>query len=174
MISRPCLTPILLALLAGCPGGDHNGPPEDACALAAMEVPTATLGTGSTLFAGLADGDDVEIHQGAQGGFHVWGSVRVTGLYAGDSDHPGEPENPELVFQVTDQGGALVGDTGSLRRPLKVRRDGQVELVGEIVPLMIGSVDDLAFQQATITVSVVDFCGTTVMDTRSVRLIPGT
>jgi len=79
-----------------------------------------------------------------------------------------------VVFQVTTMDGTVVGDTGSLLRALKVRRDGQVELVGEIVPLMIGSTDDLAFQQVTLSVSITDFCGTTVMDSRSVRLIPST
>jgi len=137
-----------------------------------METPSANIGTGSTIFADLSDGDDVEVHQGAQGGFHVWGTVRVTGLYPGDRDHRSDPSNPDVVFTVTLMDGTVVGDTGSLLRALKVRRDGQVELVGEIVPMMISSVDDVAFQQATLTVSVTDFCDTTVMDSRMVRLIP--
>jgi len=176
MTTARTFTLITLALLtlSGCPDGGPNGPPPDACAVAAMETPSANLGMGATLFADLADGDDVEIHQGAQGGFHVWGTVRVAGLYPGDRDHRGDPSNPDVVFQVTTMDGTVVGDTGSLLRALKVRSDGQVELVGEIVPLMIGSTDDLAFQQVTLSVAITDFCGTTVMDSRSVRLIPST
>jgi len=176
MISPRSFPPLALALLTltGCPDGGGNGPPPDACELAAMETPSANLGMGSTLFSELNDGDDVEIHQGAQGGFHVWGTVRVTGLYAGDRDRRTDPSNPDVVFQVTKMDGTVVGDTGSLVRPLKVRSDGQVELVGEIVPLFIGSTDDLAFQQVTLSVSITDFCGTTVMDSLDVRLIPST
>ena len=49
-----------------------------------------------------------------------------------------------------------------------------MELVGEIVPLFIGSIDEVAFQQVTLAVSITDFCGTTVVDSRMVRLIPST
>jgi len=175
-MTQHAIAPLLLAstlLFAGCPQ-DSNNPPADACEQAALEAPSANLGTGSTLFAALDDGDDVEVHQGAQGGFHVWGTVRVAGLYAGDRDHPSDPSNPEVVFQVMTTDGTVVGDTGSLLRPLKVRSDGQVELVGEIVPLFIGSIDEVAFQQVTLAVSITNFCGTTVVDSRMVRLIPST
>ncbi|NOY91707.1 MAG: hypothetical protein GXP55_10950 [Deltaproteobacteria bacterium] len=159
--------------LTACSGGG-GGPPTDACEAAATETPSATLGMGSTIYAPLSDGDDVDINQGAQGGFHVWGTVRVTGLYPGVRDRRMDPSNPDVVFQVATMDGTIVGDTGSIVRPLKVRSDGQVELVGEIVPLMIGSTDDLAFQTVTLSVSITDFCGTTVMDSRSVRLVPST
>jgi len=57
---------LALALAQGCTaGGGASGP-------LAVE-----LGTGEWEFVPLADGDDVSLAAGAQGGFHIWTSVRA-------------------------------------------------------------------------------------------------
>ena len=172
-MTQHAIAPLLLAstlLFAGCPQ-DSNNPPADACEQAALEAPSANLGTGSTLFAALDDGDDLEVHQGAQGGFHVWGSVRTTGLYPGNQADYRDHANPLVRFQVALPDGTIVADTGDQRRPLNPNSTGEFDLVGQVVRLPNDSVSALANQQVSLSVSITDGCATTVMDSRNVRLI---
>lgn len=171
---RLALLPLCLAV-AGCPG-DGNGDDDDGteltCETVAQEDATCTLGTGPTTYVSLEDGDDLDIEQGAQGGFHIFGSIRVTGVLPGDPDDPQGPDSADIDFTVTTDDGTEVG-RARLRGPLKVRSDGQVELVGEVVPLDIDQIDDVAWQEATFAVTVDDACGTSVNDERRVVLTPG-
>lgn len=67
---------LVLALLASLP----------ACASASSLPPEAAqleLGTGTARFVSVADGDALEMVRGAQGGWHVWVSVRTEGLTEG-------------------------------------------------------------------------------------------
>ena len=70
-----------------------------ACAAPVDDVPheaSLELGTGSWRFESLADGQEVELVRGAQGGWHVWVSLRVRGVDA---------QNPRvtLVMQPADE-----------------------------------------------------------------------
>lgn len=56
--------PILLLLLAGC----ESGPP------------IVEVGTGTATFEPLEDGQSVPLIEGAQGGWHVWVSIRARGV----------------------------------------------------------------------------------------------
>jgi hypothetical protein len=73
--------------------------------------PDVTLGTGSDLFVPVADGDQVPIIMGLQGGFHIWGSVRARYV---------DPHQLHLVFTLFLEG----QDT-----PLTIRHD-HVDLAG--------------------------------------------
>jgi len=70
MMRFPLVGLLLLLAPAAC-GGEED------------PLPTAELQVGGSLdgisFADVADGDDVELVPGAQGGFHVWISMRVHG-----------------------------------------------------------------------------------------------
>jgi hypothetical protein len=88
------------------------------------------LGTGSWRFEPLTDGQDVELVHGAQGGWHAWISLRVTGARV---DHPSmllsmEPVDESLPrqdvsvalsFEPPDEQGAqkLIGYTGVVNDP---------------------------------------------------------
>lgn len=73
---------VLVALLAGC-GGSGAEPPGEA----AVE-----LGTGEWEMLPITDGQDVELIHGAQGGYHVWASIRADGI---------EPE--DVILEVETQ-----------------------------------------------------------------------
>ena len=146
------------------------GPAAD-CAAAARDEASVELGTGSVVFKSLEQGSDLELIQGEQGGIHTWGSARFTGVYQGVWDDPLSTTNPFLQF-------SLEGETGPLaaylpqRRPLKVRSDGTIEIVGEAIQMLATSLDEVAWQTAQFTIQLEDSCGTSVIDSRSVQLVP--
>jgi len=146
---------------------------EDLCAALVDEEPLCVLGTGSVLFEDLEDGDDLPVHQGPQGGFHVTGSLRGEGLHPGTWEDFTDPNNPRVTFSLTTDEGQL-GGYSDLPRPLKERSDGWLELVGEFVTLDIASVGEATYLNAVLSVEVTDACGTTVSDDREVLLVPGT
>lgn len=63
------------------------------------------LGTGTARFMPVEDGDELPMIKGAQGGWHVWVSVRATGLSTGvgsvEIEHqPADESEPAQVFRV--------------------------------------------------------------------------
>ena len=46
-------------------------------------APTFVVGSGKDSYAAMADGATVEIIHGPQGGYHLWGAFRVTGIASG-------------------------------------------------------------------------------------------
>lgn len=161
---------VVMAALAAC--SDPLEDPPERCDELATTAPTAALGTGSVIYAPVNSGDELEIVQGAQGGYHVWGSVRVTGVHPGVWGDLGSPLNPEVQFALDLDEGGRVSQSITVRRPFKVRSDGDVELVGEAVGLLIGSIDDAAWRDARFSISITDTCGTTVSDAVDVALVP--
>ena len=73
MISRVCMVG-LAAWLSACASANVAPPPTEAL---------LELGTGTARFIPLTDGAEVEMIHGAQGGWHVWVSVRAEGLAQG-------------------------------------------------------------------------------------------
>jgi len=69
---------IFLLTVAGLALGCGEVPPP-------AEEPALELGTGSWRFDALEDGQEVELIRGAQGGWHMWVSLRVRGV---DMDRP--------------------------------------------------------------------------------------
>jgi hypothetical protein len=85
--------------LAGCAGSAAPEPAE-----ASLE-----LGTGTARFVALDDGDEVPMVKGAQGGWHLWMSVRAEGLETSLASleiahQPADESEPE---QVTRSGVTL-------------------------------------------------------------------
>jgi len=113
-------------LVAGC----ADAPPVEDAAL--------ELGTGSWRFEPLEDGQEVELVRGAQGGWHVWISVRTRGveddrppvrLTVGPADGSRPPDEVEVALPFDpprdDGWRQLVGYTGVVNEPAC--------LVGELV-----------------------------------------
>jgi hypothetical protein len=110
-----------------------------ACGDAATEdVPSLELGTGSYRFEPLEDGQPVELVRGAQGGWHIWLSMRLRGvdlarptirLTMQPADESPAPQEVEvsLLFDPPDDNGyrELIGYTGIVQDPAC--------LVGELV-----------------------------------------
>jgi hypothetical protein len=94
----------------------------------APPAPDCEIGTGELAFEPLTDGAIVESTRGPQGGQHVWGSVRCTGIVAGDNDNPLDPNNPIVDFWI-EQDGAQVGGYRNLPRPMQ--REWGTGLLGD-------------------------------------------
>lgn len=111
--------PVLLAL--GLAVGCADAPPDEEAAL--------ELGTGSWRFEPLEDGQEVELVRGAQGGWHVWMSLRVRGM-------AGEPPPIRLTMQPADESRPI--EETEVALPFDPpREDGWRQLVG-----YTGVVDD--------------------------------
>jgi hypothetical protein len=91
---------------------------------------TLELGTGSWRFEALEDGQEVELVHGAQGGWHMWISLKVTGaavahptvrltMEPADESLPMQDVSVELPFEAPDEHGAckLIGYTGVVNDP---------------------------------------------------------
>ncbi len=68
---------LTLAALCACGGGENEPPPPDPPLDGALMLGSAAA-TGSG-FVDITDGDEVELVPGAQGGFHIWTTLRVKG-----------------------------------------------------------------------------------------------
>jgi len=106
---------------------------QQACGEAApqQEGPaTLELGTGSWRFEPLEDGQEVELVHGAQGGWHLWISLRVRhadvdhplvqlSIEPADQSLPAQEESIALPFDAKDEHDArkLIGYTGVISAP---------------------------------------------------------
>ncbi|WP_434046707.1 MULTISPECIES: hypothetical protein [Sorangium] len=138
---------VLLALAPGCAGGDE--PPAQG---------VAELGTGEWQFEPLADGQEVELAHGAQGGWHLWTSVRTLGL---------EPEGVELEVTTTVIGDPSSATTSRGRIELTELEDGRCEFIGW--PAVLGEPACAIGQPLRIRGVVTDARGTVATGERLVR-----
>lgn len=137
---------MIVLLLLACVGGD-----------ATLEV-----GTGADAFEPLTDGDDLVLVMGPQGGYHVWGSLRATGVVPGDPLNLADPKNPLIGLSLWVNG-EMVGGYQGLPRGLREDGDAWVR-VGETVVLTGLSVDDALGQTATLRAQLEDATGARLMD----------
>lgn len=89
--------PLLLTLWLGC-AADSSG------AGAGKTAPIIEMGTGEWDWEPMEEGQEIDVIQGPQGGFHLLGSVRVAGLTAGSADDLSDPTNPTTRFWVVHEG----------------------------------------------------------------------
>lgn len=150
------LLPGLVLALGACASdaGGSVGPPQ------------ATIGTGAVEFQPLADGDTVYVVLGPQGGFHIWGAVRVANLDAGNADDLSDPSNPTTVFHVYAGGQQVDADAAHYVQGLDPVGDGTFEMVGRAVILDITSDTQLDGMEIRFTVDVTAVDGTQASDER--------
>ncbi len=162
---------VALTALVAC-----SGEPKDTvltpCEEAALTPATVEVGTGSESFEPFAEGDTVGYVLGPQGGFHVWGSLRVTGMVPGDPTNLSDPENATVTYQVLYANGDLLGGFTELPRGFTpVEGDASTyEIIGETLLIAVQGVDGAEGEAVAITATVTDSCGTTVTDSRAVTL----
>ena len=80
--------PLLLMWLFACSPEDESPPLQ------------AVLGTGDWQWESLQEGDDIAVIMGPQGGYHLLGSLRVSGIEPGDPKDLSHPDNPTTRFSV--------------------------------------------------------------------------
>ena len=121
------------------------------------------LGTGPTAFAPLSDGDALDMDQGVQGLFHVYGSLRADGVVPGDPQDFSSPTNPIVSMEVM-RDGQSVGGYRDIARPLDPDPDQGFVLAGDIVLLDITAFAELEGATVLFSVDLEDMCGTRLHD----------
>ncbi|MCB9793733.1 MAG: hypothetical protein H6741_13525 [Alphaproteobacteria bacterium] len=158
----------LLLILLGCADSAVDTAP-------VVLDPALELGTGEIEWAPLVDGQELNVIQGPQGGFHVLASVRVGGVEAGDGDDLGSPLNPTVVFAAL-HGGEDITLTGEYTQGLdEIVGDApgySHELIGRFLILDIEADDVLDGEDLEMQVTFTDVNGLTLSDSRTVRCYP--
>ena len=155
---------VLLLVLATACGGDEEEDP--------VLPPSAELGTGENDFEAMDNGDEVIVIQGPQGGFHLLGSVRVTGVERGDPKDLSDPKNPTTVFQVFRGTERIDAMGATFTQGLDRVEPGVYEMVGRFLILDILADDEVDGDTLRVTVEVRDVNGVQVSDERSIVAIP--
>ncbi|WP_437565905.1 hypothetical protein [Sorangium sp. So ce542] len=137
---------VLLALAPGCVGGDEP----------AQGI--AELGTGEWQFEPLADGQEVALAHGAQGGWHLWTSIRTLGL---------EPEGALLEVTTTVIDDPSSATTSRGRIELTELEDGRCEFIGW--PAVLGDPACAIGRTLRVRGTVTDARGTVATSERQVR-----
>jgi hypothetical protein len=128
------------------------------------------LGTGITEFEPLLDGQELELHEGPQGGFHFFLHARLQGLF------PGELEDratlPYTHFTAEFADGTEIGLLECASRlPYEVEGPGSHSLGGgRFLPIRDDSLDRLASEPLLASVAVLDCYGVYAEDRRWVRV----
>lgn len=150
-------------LLAAC-GSDAEDDP--------VLPPSLELGTGEVEFESIDDGDDVWVIQGPQGGFHILGSIRVTGVERGDPDDLEDPDNPTTEFQVYRGTERLDVLGARYTQGLDRFEPGVYGMIGRFVILDIIEDDEVAGDTLHVTVDVTDVNGVQLSDELDVVAVP--
>ncbi len=69
--------------MLGCGAAPTASSPKASIDDGRMAPPSFVVGSGKDSYAATADGATVEIIHGPQGGYHLWGAFRVSGIAAG-------------------------------------------------------------------------------------------
>jgi hypothetical protein len=158
--------PVLMALmvLCGCPGRDDQ---DTDCP--ALDT-TVELGTGIDTFIPLNDGDSLRYERGPQGGYHVYGSLRATGVDVGDPNYPFELTNPHIWFNVEQDGVEIALLVDQPRALLPLDDAGHYGVLGELVIFSAADPTALNGTTARFTGKLTDRCGRGGEEAREVTL----
>ena len=138
------------------------------CGPASAKIAEAQLGTGVSLFEALNEGDTVYIVHGPQGGFHVFGSVRVKGIEPGDRMDLGSAKNPSTDFQVFRDAERIDAGVASFTLGLDpVPGTNFYEIIGRFVILNISSQAELDGLSIRVSVTVKDVNGQSAHDEKT-------
>lgn len=166
---------ITLLIALGCTPSD--GDPTDTGTPLPDLSPAVEIGTGETEFVPLAEGDEVVVVFGPQGGYHLDGSLRAQGIVPGDADDLSSPDNPTTIFRVFDAAGLPVAGTEGSTEVDYVQgidataEPGVFEMVGRRIFLDIPNDDVLVGDLIDVEVEVRDVEGTVVTDRRTVLAV---
>ena len=132
------------------------------CAPDLTVEPSVRLGSGEVEFVPLSDGaQEVDLVNGIQGGWHVWGSVRVAGL---------DWTDVRLDFSLSAPGGELVSAPSRTQAELSCCTEDDCDGVGELVgfPVLVDEPVIAQGRNLTLAVVVTDPEGRTATADRAV------
>lgn len=160
---RLALAAVALALAAGA-CGDDGGPGPDGAAI--------ELGSGRVEFSPLADGDELGLIEGIQGGHHFVVHARVQGIEPGTPERLA-PDNPVTRFQALDADGTRI-DAGGTVTQIGYRDEGTGWFAlpsGRLLIMDEGEVPELYGEEIVIRVIVTGPEGATATDERRVLVV---
>ncbi len=153
---------IAILLVLGCLGcGSDDGEP--------LGPATASIGSGENTFTALSDGSDALIVLGPQGGYHLIGSVQVSGLKPGNPSDLASPDNPTTAFVVENNGIRIDAGGAHYTQGLDPAGDDRFEMIGRIVILDIANANAIDGATLRFSVTVTDVDGISATD--SVQVI---
>lgn len=151
-----------MLVLSSCQGGGSAdaGPVGDA-----FEVVRVELGTGTSGFEPIAEGADLELVAGPQGGWHVWVTARIW--------------NSRIDGLIIDYEAVPVGGTEPVSMPtqLELRADRVVHegdhflRAGDFVVMDITGPSDLVGVELVLRVRITDTTGRSASDERRVTIV---
>lgn len=150
--------PLLLPLLAACP--------TDPCERV-NGAPRVELGTGWETFTPIAEDDRLYLDYGIQGGAHVYGSLRASGLYLGVGKRDWTERVPEVDILLVDDLSEVWGGFEAYELAFIGSRPDRGERLGELVQLWV---DPWEFteRETWMEAEVRDICGEVATDRRRV------
>jgi hypothetical protein len=155
----------LTPLVAGCVASTTSTVPE--------LTPAVELGTGEVEFVPLADGDELDIIHGPQGGYHFTVSLRVQGIDAGDPLVVADPDNPITTFHAFRDGVSVDLDASTYQQGIDPAAEpGVYEMLGRRLILDITDDAELDGAICLIDVTVTDKDGVEVHDEREILAVP--
>lgn len=135
--------------------------------------PLVELGTGEVEFVPLAEGDELEVVHGPQGGYHFTVSMRVQGIDAGDPSDLDAPNNPITLFQAFLGGERIDLNAALYRQGIDPSAEpGVYEMLGRRLILDIQSDAELDGLECLVDVTVTDADGQELHDERTVVAVP--
>jgi hypothetical protein len=163
-------------LVAGCTA---QSPADDGEDTDVEPLPSeVTLGTGEDAFVPVDDGDDITIVFGPQGGYHLTGSMRASGIVPGNPDSLADPHNPITAFRVWNEAGDPISGLQGAHEVLyqeglePTDTPGLFEMVGRRVFLDIASDDEIVGTTLTVEVEVHDTNDVVVTDSHTLHAVP--
>ena len=154
--------PLCLLTIAACEKEQPGETGQPGCQPGPMEV---EVGTGQTTFVPIPGGGDLPFYMGAQGGFHVWGSVRARGYAPAASNDPNDPDHPVVRFTL-QRGSEAIAGTSPLQWNLAPVADGWREKTCAFVIMSVPAPLQLEGEAVSLEVQVTDRCALVGTDTR--------
>lgn len=130
--------------------------------------PSCELGTGELAFEPLVDGQDLLQVRGPQGLWHVYGSVRCTGVVPGDVINPLNPDNPIITWKLDDCGKVIAGYE-NLPRPMN-KPEG-TQLIGELLVFRTRTYEETVGKTYKLMFHLEDATGVVIDIQRTVRVV---
>jgi hypothetical protein len=129
--------------------------------------PMVELGTGETMFEPIIDGSEQFVIQGPQGGYHLTGAMRASGIDPGNPDDLGDPDNPTTEFRVY-RGATRVDLMASSYTQGLNRVGDHYEMIARRVILEIQDDAELDGMELLMVLEIRDVHGATATDERTV------
>jgi hypothetical protein len=161
---RSLMVPLALsagAALAGCGDGGGGGGTQVDCSAIKGTMASVQLGTGETSWQMIGDNMPLPIIKGPQGGYHIWGAVRVSNmdltslnLHFSHTVNGNEVGKADFPFDLSDSGGVKAGLTAFVGSGT----DTNIDL------------DAITNKPDTFVVTVTDGCGNSATDTKTIQM----